>query len=203
MEIRERFDTLLSSIERQGADLEGLKNCLQAHNFYSAPASSKYHNAFPGGLCEHSLRVYDNLVELANIFCPGKYSEDTLKIVALLHDVSKSEYYVEEIKNRKVYSDQGSKSDSMGRYDWESYQAYSVRAPEERVLLGTPEENSYYIISQYIPMTLEETAAILNHRGLAEGSSSSVNRDLPTIFKKYELVSLLHVADFLSVYVMV
>lgn len=200
MNSSERFDNILSSISREGADLEGIKECLKSHGFYLAPASSKYHKAYEGGLCEHSLLVYQVLSEMVYDYCPDKYSDDTIKIVALLHDVSKANYYVEEIKNRKVYSEKGSKSDGFGKFDWESYKAYSVKAPEERNLFGTPEENSYYIVSQYIPLTLEESAAILNHRGNAEGSSSSVNKDLPTIFKKYPLVSLLHVADFLATY---
>lgn len=203
MDIRwEQFNSILFSISRGGADIKGLHDCLQRYGFYSAPASSKYHRAYGGGLCDHSIDVYETLVWLANKMCPGAYTEDTLKIVALLHDVSKANYYVEEVKNKKVYSDNGSKSDSVGKYDWESYLSYTVKPAEDRNLFGTPEENTFYIVSQYIPLTLEESAAILNHRGNAEGSSSSVNRDLPAIYRKYPLVTLLHTADFLSTYLL-
>ena len=199
---QERFDNLLSSILRDGADIEGIKACLDTYGFYTAPASTKYHSSFKGGLCHHSLKVYDTLVDLTEQYCPNRYSDDTLKIVALLHDVAKSNYYSEEIKNRKVYSVSGSKSDSMGRYDWESYVGYAVNSPENRTLFGTLEENSYYIISQFIPLTLEEASAIVNHRGSAEGSSSATNKDLPAIFKTYPLVALLHTADFLATYML-
>lgn len=200
MNSSERFNALLFSITRDGADIEGIHKCLEDHGFYSAPASSKYHRSYDGGLCEHSLNVYDVLVDLVGMYCPDRYSDDTLKIVALLHDVSKSNYFVSEVKNKKVYSPTGSKSDSIGKFDWESYNSFVVKPAEERNLFGTPEENTYYIVSQYIPLTLEESTAILNHRGNAEGSSSSVNRDLPAIYRRYPLVSLLHIADFLSTY---
>lgn len=199
--MRERFDTLLSSISRSGADLEGLKECLAYYGFYSAPASTKYHSSFSGGLCQHSLIVYDLLKKLTDQYCPGMYPEDTIRIVGLLHDIAKSNYYVEEVKNRKVYQNNGSKIDSVGRYDWESYTGYSINGPENRNLLGTLEENSYYIVSQYIPLTLEESSALLNHCGGVEGSSSSMNRDLSAIFRRYPLVALLHMADFLASYV--
>lgn len=199
---QERFIELLSSIQRDGADVSGLLSCLQTHNFYTAPASLKYHSSFKGGLCEHSLKTYDTLTKLVETYFPNRYSEDTLKIVGLLHDIAKSNYYVEEIKNRKVYSETGSKYDSMGKYNWESYVSYSINSPENRTLFGTLEENTYYIVSQYIPLTLEEASALVNHCGGVEGSSSAANKDLSTIFKKYPLVALLHTADFLSTYLL-
>lgn len=197
----DRFNELLFSISRDGADVEGLNNCLKTKGFYTAPASTKYHSSFEGGLCLHSLMVYDILVDLVNSFCPNTYSDDTLKIVALLHDISKSNYYVREVKNKKVYSENGTKFDNIGKFDWVSYDAYTINDASNRGLFGTLEENSYYIVSQYIPLTLEESAAIINHCGGVEGSSSSMNRDLFEIFRRYPLVALLHTADFLASYV--
>lgn len=199
---QEMFESLLSSITREGADVDGLLQCLHNNNFFTAPASTKYHNPYCGGLCEHSLHTYDILVDLVEQYCADKYSDDTLKIVALLHDISKSNYYVEEVKNRKVYCSNGSKVDSIGNYEWESYQAYSINSPENRTLFGTLEENTYYIVSQYIPLTLEEATALINCYGGCDGSSSSMNKDLSIIFRKSPLVALLHTADFLATYLM-
>ena len=43
-------------IQREG--LEDLLSWLQKSDFFSAPASTKFHGAYEGGLCEHSLDVY-------------------------------------------------------------------------------------------------------------------------------------------------
>ena len=60
--------------------------------FFTAPASSRedYHSAYPGGLCEHSLRVVKNIRNLARTLCPDRYELSTLDCVALFHDLGKA-----------------------------------------------------------------------------------------------------------------
>ena len=54
---REEFLTLCrNNIHRDG--LEDLLSWLQKSDFFTAPASTKYHGAYEGGLCEHSMDVY-------------------------------------------------------------------------------------------------------------------------------------------------
>ena len=57
-----RFKELASSINRDG--VSDLLDYLNNSDFFEAPASAKYHNCFEGGLCSHSLHVYDNLLKL-------------------------------------------------------------------------------------------------------------------------------------------
>ena len=120
----ERFEQLLRSTKRDG--IEGLIEFIRKSDFYTAPASTRYHSCHEGGLLEHSLNVYDCL----NAKCKGELwsemnvTEANIIISALLHDLCKSYYYGTEIKNKKVYSEHGTKSDSNGRFDWVSAPAY-------------------------------------------------------------------------------
>ena len=85
----ERFKAIFQDqVNRPGADdlLEWLENA----GFFTAPASTKYHGAYPGGLVEHSLRVYDFLI--SSPYAAGT-SAESRAICALLHDVCKAEYY--------------------------------------------------------------------------------------------------------------
>ena len=48
-------------------DKDELIKMLEETDFFEAPASGKYHNAYKGGLCEHSLNVWKRLVDLNNM----------------------------------------------------------------------------------------------------------------------------------------
>ena len=90
------------NIKRDGADV--LLDWLKKSDFFTAPASTKYHGAYEGGLLEHSLNVYDCLLgELASMNMTDKYSKETVAIVSLLHDVCKIGLYISEPKNQKTY----------------------------------------------------------------------------------------------------
>ena len=83
MNRKERFLSILSKVKREGIDelIEWLENS----SFFIDPASTKYHDAFEGGLLKHSLEVYDNYCKLT-----GTGSDDETAIIAcLLHDVCK------------------------------------------------------------------------------------------------------------------
>ena len=95
---RNRFITLLKSITRTGANVEGLIDWLDSSDFYHAPASSRYHSAYEGGLCAHSLNVYDNL-KLLNAQKNLGIGEEAMKVAALLHDISKTNYYKKDVRN--------------------------------------------------------------------------------------------------------
>ena len=96
----EEFRKLLNSINRDG--MNNLINFIEKTDFYTAPASTRFHGSYDGGLLEHSMKVYEILkhkVEhsIMNIEVP----EDTLKIVALLHDICKVNYYKVDYRNAK------------------------------------------------------------------------------------------------------
>ena len=85
-ELKQEFIHLLSFVERDG--VQKLLEWLESTDFYTAPASTKYHGAYAGGLLEHSLNVFRRLVRR----CPAA-DMDTLTITALLHDVCKIHLY--------------------------------------------------------------------------------------------------------------
>lgn len=90
----ERFEQIfLSQVTRPGADK--LLEWLKSTDFFTAPASTRFHGAYPGGLVKHSLNVYYAL--LGNFNLRGLYSLQTQTIVALLHDMCKANYYAGNI----------------------------------------------------------------------------------------------------------
>ena len=99
----EFIDLYKTYIKRDGADK--LLDYLTNNGFFSAPASAKYHLAVEGGLCEHSLNVYKRLVAVVKQDYGEDYakyfSDETLAICGLLHDVCKVNYYGVEYRNTK------------------------------------------------------------------------------------------------------
>ena len=200
---KERFIEIVRSINRKNADIEGFIDKLNKSDFFYAPASTKYHNAYEGGLCEHSLEVYDNLKMISHSLVKGNgddmYDTDTIKIVGLFHDIYKMNFYEEYIRNEKVYSENGKKYDEMGKYDWKSVKAYKIREVDDRFIYGSNEQNADFIVSYFFPLSVEEHAAILNSSGGQNYNCS--NLDVTPIYSKYPLVVLLHTADLLATYI--
>ena len=194
---KEEFISLLKSIHREQANVEGLVKKLEASDFFYAPASTKYHGSFKGGLCRHSLDVYivlRNLVAQNNL----DIDEESLIICALLHDFSKMNLYEVTNFNKKVYSENGSKSDNGGRFDWVTEQGYKTVDLSERFVYGNHEETSEYMIRQFIPLKLEESVAILHHHGGMGYDSSQTN--ISDIYQRYPLALMLHLADMTCAY---
>lgn len=204
--IQENKATFLEILEkavknREGANWERLEAKLSSSDFFTAPASTKYHAAYRGGLCDHSLNVYYNMCSLVKSkHLEEKISEDSIAIVALLHDMSKINSYILGARNKKVYSDCGSKHDELGKFDWVSEMEYIYVADEDRFIFGNHEETSEFMIRTYIPLTYEESAAILNHHG-GMGWDSCQGNIASKVMAKYPIAALLHTADMLSVYI--
>ena len=193
-----RFLKLLSEIDIEGTDTEGLVKFLEEKGFFEAPASTQYHSNFKGGLCLHSLNVCDTLLELAERYFPGKYERSTLLAVSLFHDISKMDFYELYVVNKKIYSEKGSKQDNQGRFDWFAESAYKVKDSHDRFIAGTHEENSLLLLSRFIPLNLEESVAIMNHHGTASPNAPS---DLSAIMNKFPLLALLHLSDMIATYI--
>lgn len=202
LENKKTFLKLISEISIPNADTEGLVNYLEQGGFFTDPASTQYHNNYEGGLCEHSLNVYNALVRLYDLYkpyLPYEYDKNTLLVVGLLHDISKTGYYEKYTRNEKHYYPSGSKHDNGGAFDWIAVDAYKVRDAHDRFIFGTHEENSMILVGKYIPLTEEEMLAICNHHsGLG---TINVNYDLSAIANKYPLQPLLHAADYLSTFI--
>lgn len=195
---RQTFLGLINSIERP-FDKEKLIKWLNSSDFFIAPASTKYHCAFAGGLCLHSLNVYYSLEALCNTFVSeidengipkSKYSKDSIIICGLLHDISKANFY--EKYNRNVKNEQTGK--------WEQVSDYRVRDVSNRFVFGNHEETSEFMVSSFIPLEIEEKVAILYHMG--GNAFDSTQADLSAIYDTYSLACLLHLADMASAYVL-
>ena len=151
---KEEFISIFKEkITREGADklLDFLEN---KSDFFTAPASTRYHSAFEGGLLRHSLNVYKCLVDyLERPRVKDVYdihaSEETIAVVALLHDICKVNTYTISYRN--------SKNDKTGQ--WEKVPFYSV---DDKLPYGHGEK-SVYMISGYIRLTREEAMAIRWH----------------------------------------
>ena len=170
------------NIKREGSDL--LLEYLLKSDFFTAPASTKYHGAYEGGLCSHSLYVYErlkNLVENEKIL---KVSNETIAICALLHDVCKISYYKEETKNVKVNG------------NWVAVPYYLI---DDQLPYGHGEK-SVYIVSSYIKLSREEAVAINWHMGWSDIRAQNSN-NIGLAYNKFPFATLLHVADVLATYI--
>ena len=193
----ERFESLLRSTERAGMD--NLMEFIRKSDFYTAPASTRYHSCHEGGLLEHTLNVYDRLVSKFNDELWKEkvdVGSDSLIIAALLHDLCKSYFYGTELKNKKVYSDNGTKSDSNGRFDWVTVPSYTV---DDKIPYGHGEK-SVMMIEEYIKLKPMERYAIRWHMGFSEPKENW--NTLGTAMRKYPLIIALHMADLESTYLL-
>ena len=193
-----RFETMLSECHREGMDK--LIKYLRKSDFYTAPASTRFHSCHEGGLVEHSLNVADCLLDKLNDpIWKDRLSEvgrESIIISALLHDICKSNYYVVEMKNKKVYSDHGKKSDSAGRYDWETVLGYTV---DDKIPYGHGEK-SVMMIEEFIKLKPVERYAIRWHMGYTEAKENW--NTISLAIKKYPLVLAIFEADLESTYLL-
>lgn len=179
---KERFISLCKGIEREG--IEDLLNWLEKSDFYTAPASAQFHGSYKGGLLDHSLNVYDELKNLLEVYenrLNLRFTESTIRIVSLLHDLCKVNFYTTEKRNRK---------DSNGQ--WESYDFYTVK---EKLCYGGHGSKSVFIAQNFINLTAEEAVAINCHMSSWDG-----NKDVGKAFEQFPLAWLVHVADEASTF---
>ena len=201
--IEENFKTFLDLLEpavtaREGAKWERLKEKLENSDFMTAPASTKYHASYAGGLVDHSLNVYYNLCSLVKSkHLEDKIPSDSIAICALLHDFSKMNLYTTTVRNKKYYYDAGSKYDELGRFDWVSEMTYTIKPESERFIYGNHEETSEFMVRTYIPLKYEESMAILHHH-MGMSYDSTQGNSAMNAASKFPLVALLHMADFIA-----
>lgn len=181
--MKEQFIKIyIENIKRPGAQ-ELLSYLIDKTDIFTAPASRKYHGAYAGGLIKHSLNVYKRLLER----CDGKELErnETLAIVALLHDLCKTNFYA--VSERNVRKEDGTLvNDNF----------YNI---DDKLPLGHGEK-SIFIISQYMKLTIEEAMCIRWHMGGFDDSAKGGSYGLRNAWAKYQLAAKLHVADLLATY---
>jgi hypothetical protein len=161
---QERFLQIYrEKIKREGADR--LLDFLLNSDFFTAPASTRYHGAYEGGLVEHSLNVYDCLVDILarprmKEVYGVEYSDESIAIAALLHDLCKVNFYKTSFRNVK---------DETGK--WVSAPYFTI---EDSLPYGHGEK-SVYMISGYMRLTRDEAFAIRYHMGFSDATDAGKN----------------------------
>lgn len=188
----------MSNVQRDGID--NLMNFIRKSDFYTAPASTRFHSSYKGGLLRHSLNVYKCLEEKLTsprwqeVLKSTKF--ESIILVSLLHDLCKTFFYETEYKNKKVYSDTGTKRDAGGRYDWETVEGYTIN---DKYPLGHGSK-SVIFIQQFMRLDMTEITAIVHHMGFSEPKEdyNSVGK----AFEMHPLALALHEADLEATYLM-
>ncbi len=187
-ELKEAFVSLYQSkIQREGADklLDYLLS--GASDFFVAPASARFHSSYEGGLCEHSMNVYHCLKGyLDSAHCREQlglsYSDESIAIVALLHDLCKINVYKKGFRNVK---------DEKGA--WQRVDTFEYDDP----MPYGHGEKSVYMITPFMKLTREEAFAIRYHMGY---SSTEDPRNVSSAFEMFPLAFALSVADSEATY---
>ncbi len=180
---KEEFIELFTkTIKRDGADK--LLAYMQSNScdFFTAPASTRFHGSFEGGLVEHSLNVYEcmrdylgraRVKEIYNL----SFSDESIAVVSLLHDFCKINIYKSGKRNVK---------DANGV--WQSVPTYEY---QDKFPYGHGEK-SVYMINNFMRLTHEEAFAIRYHMGFTSTDEVKLVSDA---FKQFPLAFVLSTAD--------
>ena len=177
-----KFVELLSKLN---IDLTELNKLLDQVDYFNKPATSQYVGAYPGGLCEYALRFAHELGVLCNAYFPGKYSEEDVIKVALFKDIYKATMYEAYMKNVK--------DDETGQ--WTTVPAYKTKEGSNRPVFGELGFSSYMLIKDLVPLTTEQTEAIVYSR------ISDFAPDIHDVFRSYPLVTLARMAEMATLYI--
>ena len=183
---KQEFLTLCrENIHREG--LEDLLNWLQTErrsDFFTAPASTRFHGAYKGGLCEHSLDVYSMAKKAISAYGLD-LSEESVVISALFHDLCKVNFYKEDFRNQKI--------DGV----WQQVPCYII---EEKYCFGGHGSKSVFLVQQFMKLKTDEAAAINCHMGATSGGDSV--RETSSAYQAFPLAWIIHVADEAATYLL-
>ena len=188
MSAREEFIEIYQThIHREGsaALLDYLQN---KSDFFTSPASARFHGSYPGGLCDHSVNVYHCLADYlarprVQELYGLEYDPESVAIVSLLHDICKVGCYRAGTKNVK--------NEATGQ--WEKVPTYFF---EDKLPYGHGEK-SVYIISGFMRLTREEAMAIRWHMGF---SGTEDARTVGQALQQFPLAFALATADMEASY---
>jgi hypothetical protein len=186
MTSKERFIEIYNTyIKRDGA--AKLLDYLLSSDFFTAPASARFHSSYEGGLVDHSVNVYDCLNSYLKSprtvdIIGTQYSDESIAIVSLLHDLCKIDVYKKGFRNVK---------DEKGA--WQRVDTFEY---DDKMPYGHGEK-SVYIISGYMRLTREEAFAIRYHMGY---SSTEDPRNVSAAFEMFPLAFALSTADSEATY---
>lgn len=183
MDYKQKFiEYYQANIHREGADR--LLEWLQTTDFFTAPASTRYHCACPAGLVMHSINVYEVMME--KHFDPETDSAESFALCALLHDVCKAQFY--KVSSRNV------KNDRTGQ--WEKVPYYVI---EDAFPYGHGEK-SVFLIERFVRLKPAEATAIRWHMGGFDDAARGGNFSISVAYDKYPIAVKLHLADLEATY---
>ncbi|WP_294377750.1 HD domain-containing protein [uncultured Clostridium sp.] len=171
---KEQFLQLLKGVNRDGMDK--LIAYLEKTDFFIAPASTIFHGNYEGALVQHSLNVYNLFKEKNERYGLG-LSEDSVRIMALLHDLCKANFYKPTTRNKKIDG------------KWVQVPWYDV---DDQLPAGHGEK-SVILIQAFIKLTGEEMLGIRWHMGGYENDSNY--KYISAAWNKYKSGACLHTAD--------
>ena len=187
-EIRDEFLSIYNeNIKREGSEKLMAYMLSEHSDFFAAPASTRFHSSYEGGLAQHSINVYHCLKdylarERAKSVYNMNYSEETIALCALLHDICKMNFYKVDYRNAK--NEQGM---------WEKVPYYTI---DDQLPYGHGEK-SVYIISGFMRLSREEAFAIRYHMGF---SGLEDKNSIGSAFEMFPLAFALSVADMEATY---
>ena len=183
MSFKEEFIEIYQKhIKRPGS--QELLNWLIGTDFFTAPASTKYHCACEGGLVQHSISVYKTLRE--KYFNEESDSEESFAICGLLHDLCKTEFY--KVSTRNI------KNEVTGV--WEKQPFYAI---DDSFPYGHGEK-SVFLIERFMRLKPAEAMAIRWHMGGFDNSAKGGDFSIGLAYEKYPLAVKLHISDIESSY---
>ena len=176
---KERFITLLKTTNRAGVDK--IIAWLESTDFFEAPASTQYHENYTGGLCEHSLKVYDTFETLHKTFNLD-ININSIIIMSLLHDVCKANCYHKEKKNVKIGQ------------NWTQIDYWKF---DDENPIGHGHKSVIILLKEGFSLTDLEINSIISHMN---GYDKSDLFNSSNIYNKDDKTIWLHVADFIATY---
>lgn len=185
-EMQTRFWTICK--EKLGGRLpESFMEWLNGTDFFTAPASTRYHGAYEGGLLAHSLTVYDRLNNMIQIGDATEgVGEDSIAMTALFHDLCKTGCY--QPSTRSVKQPDGS---------WKQMPSYNFKTDFP---MGHGEKSVYLLAAHGVKLTEEEALAIRWHMGGFDNAVKGGCRDMNEALSVSPLVLALQMADMTATY---
>lgn len=152
-EMINRYNELKSKVKTRANEFNKLMSFVEQNTTWlTAPASIRYHLNEDGGLLKHSVNVTDTILKLKNVLVPY-ISDESCKIVALLHDMSKVGNERSPLFIKKSLSKQKTLEGLIEyKFNYDiPYLSVQIR--------------SLYITQKFIYLTGEEVQAIVYHDG--------------------------------------
>lgn len=175
----------LISIKNEVNGIDNILYLLNNSDYFTAPASTKYHLSCPHGLMIHSYNVTQNMLALNELY-QANLPKRTIYICGYLHDINKINSYVETNRNIKISN------------KWIKIKSYNF---EKDGIQGHGDLSVIMLLKNRLEMTDDEIAAIQMHMGAFHyGHSWETTQQLTNTYLKYDAALLLHLSDMVATY---